>query len=120
MELLLNQLPLKIELSDNFFRRTTRNISTTVDSVKPEIAINSPTEGAVYNLQRINISVSLSEKVKVLKRAVDGYAFTNACLNCNNFTSSIWLTRGNHTLHFLAVDNAGNTVNKSTGFSIGG
>lgn len=90
---------------------TTRTYTVTADQTKPELTIESPTEGASIELQKnqlLSVKGSAGERAKVYLN--DKLLFSKPD---GSFSGSFQLQEGENKLLFRAVDLAGNQAEKT-------
>ena len=115
-----NLLSFYINISDPVRSIRSKNISINVDTTNPNITINSPIQNQDYNITKIPVNISLSEKA--LLQYFNNGAFRTLCNNCDSYGLFSLKTKvfpsGNNSLIIKVTDKAGNSKILNTSFSI--
>jgi hypothetical protein len=82
----------------------------------PNITIHSPTD-TTYMTSPIDLNISVSEEVRWLNRSLDSGTNITLCENCSNYTGTMDIWGGNHSLTVFAVDFAGNSNSSTVNFT---
>ena len=115
-----NLLSFYINISDPVRSIRSKNISINVDTTNPNITINSPIQNQDYNITKIPVNISLSEKA--LLQYFNNGVFRTLCNNCDSYGLFSLKTKvfpsGNNSLIIKVTDKAGNSKILNTSFSI--
>jgi hypothetical protein len=103
----------------------TFTLQAVADTTPPVISTVTPAAGSTVITARPTITVSYSDNVAInttsAKLTVDGVDVTaSSTINATitQYTPTVDLSQGNHTLYFEVKDTAGNTVNKTWVFTL--
>ena len=111
------------ELSDGVNKVITKNINAFVDTVSPNISINSPVNIS-YNNTKIPFNISSSESVRIEYYDANdpGPKWKSLCSRCSSYgfdrEKIKRLKLGSHDITFKTTDEAGNTDEESIEFNI--
>lgn len=93
-------------------------LNFTIDTINPAITLLYPVDSSVSNKPAINLTVSVNENVKFIKRSINGASNGTMCASCNGSIQNLNLANGNYSIRVSVQDLAGNNANKSVFFSI--
>lgn len=88
-----------------------------IDTVTPTLTINSPFNEENY-IKKIELDVSVNEKVKSLDYNDNDKGYRRLCSNCNTYKKSKSLVAGEHDFKIRATDYAGNEDIEERSFTI--
>lgn len=94
--------------------------NTTIDSNPPELTINNPTEGEIFNSKSVLLDLEMDEKGNIhYMDLINGQGrWTSVCTNCFGYDRTRSFKEGLNDLRFRAVDVVGNTAYTNISFFV--
>jgi len=101
-----------------------RNVTFLVDTLRPTITVNNPTENGFWNSTEVEINWTATDDVSSFESSglnhyevsINGEQAVNVGLNTSYLITG--LTDGSYELTVTAFDNAGNHANSTTGITV--
>lgn len=90
-----------------------------VDTVSPEMSVNSPVNGGTYG-RRVDFEISVTEEVEIgyIDNSDPRQRYRRLCSRCDSYTRSKSFSYGPHDLTIFATDEAGNSDVESISFTV--
>ncbi len=105
-------------IEDRTLKDESRQVKVLIDTVKPEITINSPTSGVFDGSYPFDVSVSEKVKLEFIDHNALRPRYTSLCSSCDAYARAKYFTTGGHSLTIRASDKAGNYDEESFSFTI--
>ena len=97
---------------ESYAGNTSKYSVMVVDTIPPNITINSPLNKTWYFSSAVSLNATLNEIGKWINVSVDGGLAQNKCTGCNaTFYNITSLSQGNHTITVYASDYSNNIAN---------
>jgi len=93
---------------------------TSTDIIKPELTINSPVQGAIYDKRVVNFNLLSNEKANIdyINYKEERFGYKLLCKRCTSFNRKISFKDGLNNISIRARDMSSNTIEKSISFFV--
>ena len=110
-------------VADKASNEISDQVNFTIDTISPELSIISPADGAYYNTQNIQLTLTASDNIELLTADIyiDGNLYKQLDLTGQqtfSYNESVQLSEGQHTVIVIVSDIAGNRASLDISFVI--